>query len=105
VHEDPTRAVDSDRGNGPVRRGRSTRPPRRSTHRAAGYVAGDDTQRGRGEAPARRRRHPFRAEQACDSADDAVAVAEQFGFPVVMKILSPDILHKSEIGGVLFERE
>jgi acetate---CoA ligase (ADP-forming) len=40
-------------------------------------------------------------EQACDSADDAVAVAEQFGFPVVMKILSPDILHKSEIGGVL----
>ena len=24
-----------------------------------------------------------------------------FGFPVVMKILSPDILHKSEIGGVL----
>ncbi len=40
-------------------------------------------------------------EQACDSADDAVAAAEQFGFPVVMKILSPDILHKSEIGGVL----
>ena len=40
-------------------------------------------------------------EQACDSADAAVAAAEQFGFPVVMKILSPDILHKSEIGGVL----
>jgi acyl-CoA synthetase (NDP forming) len=40
-------------------------------------------------------------EQACASADEAVAAAERFGFPVVMKILSPDILHKSEIGGVL----
>jgi acetate---CoA ligase (ADP-forming) len=40
-------------------------------------------------------------EQACGSADEAVAAAERFGFPVVMKILSPDILHKSEIGGVL----
>jgi acyl-CoA synthetase (NDP forming) len=40
-------------------------------------------------------------EQACDSADAAVAAAELFDFPVVMKILSPDIVHKSEIGGVL----
>jgi acyl-CoA synthetase (NDP forming) len=40
-------------------------------------------------------------EQACDSADAAVAAADLFGFPVVMKILSPDITHKSEIGGVL----
>jgi acyl-CoA synthetase (NDP forming) len=40
-------------------------------------------------------------EQACGSADEAVAAADRFGFPVVMKILSPDILHKSEIGGVL----
>jgi acetate---CoA ligase (ADP-forming) len=40
-------------------------------------------------------------EQVCASADEAVAAAEVFGFPVVMKILSPDILHKSEIGGVL----
>jgi acyl-CoA synthetase (NDP forming) len=40
-------------------------------------------------------------ERACDTAEAAVAAAEAFGFPVVMKILSPDILHKSEIGGVL----
>jgi succinyl-CoA synthetase beta subunit len=40
-------------------------------------------------------------ERACASPEDAVAAATAFGFPVVMKILSPDILHKSEIGGVL----
>ena len=40
-------------------------------------------------------------EAECATADQAVAAAEKFGFPVVMKILSPDILHKSEIGGVL----
>ena len=40
-------------------------------------------------------------EQACATAEEAVAAAERLGFPVVMKILSPDILHKSEIGGVL----
>ena len=42
-------------------------------------------------------------EVACATAEAAVAAAERFGFPVVMKILSPDILHKSEIGGVLLD--
>jgi acyl-CoA synthetase (NDP forming) len=42
-------------------------------------------------------------EAACATADEAVAAAQGFGFPVVMKILSPDILHKSEIGGVLLD--
>jgi len=40
-------------------------------------------------------------EQSCDSAQAAAAAARALGFPVVMKILSPDILHKSEIGGVI----
>ncbi|MBC7262757.1 MAG: acetate--CoA ligase [Chloroflexi bacterium] len=34
------------------------------------------------------------------TVDEAVAYAEEIGFPVVMKIASPDILHKSDIGGV-----
>lgn len=34
------------------------------------------------------------------SADAAVAAADKLGFPVVLKINSPDIQHKSEIGGV-----
>jgi len=42
-------------------------------------------------------------ERPCATAEDAVAAATAFGFPVVMKILSPDIIHKSEIGGVLLD--
>jgi acyl-CoA synthetase (NDP forming) len=32
--------------------------------------------------------------------DEAVALAKKIGYPVVMKIVSPDILHKSDAGGV-----
>jgi len=34
------------------------------------------------------------------SRDEAVASAKEIGFPVVLKIISPDIVHKSDIGGV-----
>lgn len=40
-------------------------------------------------------------EQVCRSANEACAAARALGFPVVMKILSADIAHKTEIGGVL----
>jgi acyl-CoA synthetase (NDP forming) len=46
---------------------------------------------------------PMMPERACGSAEDAVAAARGIGFPVVLKLLSPDILHKSEIGGVLLD--
>ncbi len=34
------------------------------------------------------------------SAEEAREVAERIGFPVAMKIVSPDIVHKSDLGGV-----
>lgn len=34
------------------------------------------------------------------TADEAVQIADRIGFPVVMKIVSPQILHKSDAGGV-----
>jgi acyl-CoA synthetase (NDP forming) len=39
-------------------------------------------------------------EQVCAQLDDALAFARQQGFPVVLKVASPDIAHKSEAGGV-----
>jgi acetyltransferase len=35
------------------------------------------------------------------TSEEAVAFAQELGFPVVMKIASPDISHKSDIGGVM----
>jgi len=43
---------------------------------------------------------PVPASKLCKTAEEAVAFAEEIGYPVVMKIASPDILHKTDIGGV-----
>lgn len=40
-------------------------------------------------------------ERVCSTAEEALAAAQELSYPVVMKILSPDIPHKTEIGGVL----
>ena len=34
------------------------------------------------------------------SKEEAIAVSTKMGFPVVMKIVSPDVIHKSDSGGV-----
>ncbi len=38
--------------------------------------------------------------EAAGDADSAVAAARRIGFPVVLKIDSPDVLHKTDLGGV-----
>src|ERR1700686_271252 len=40
-------------------------------------------------------------EGVAKTADEAVKLATDIGFPVVMKIVSPQILHKTEAGGVM----
>jgi acetyl coenzyme A synthetase (ADP forming)-like protein len=44
---------------------------------------------------------PVPKEGVAKSATEAVKLASGMGFPVVMKIVSPDILHKTEAGGVM----
>src|SRR5580693_8555927 len=44
---------------------------------------------------------PIPKEGVAKSAAEAAKTAADMGFPVVMKIVSPDILHKTEAGGVV----
>ena len=43
---------------------------------------------------------PLPDEGLAVSTEQAASVADDIGYPVVMKIVSPDILHKTEAGGV-----
>lgn len=43
---------------------------------------------------------PIPGEQQVSSADEAVQAAQALGFPVVLKIVSEDLPHKTEVGGV-----
>ena len=43
---------------------------------------------------------PITHAEVATTEDEAVSLAEKIGFPIVMKIVSPDILHKSDAGGV-----
>jgi acetate---CoA ligase (ADP-forming) len=44
---------------------------------------------------------PVSREEIAQTAADAVRIAKKIGFPVVAKVVSADILHKSDIGGVV----
>jgi acyl-CoA synthetase (NDP forming) len=65
---------------------RAALPQRADEHSAKHYLSSH------GVAPV--------AEAVARTADEAVAAAERLGFPVVLKVLSADIAHKTEAGGV-----
>ncbi len=44
---------------------------------------------------------PLPKDAIAASAGEAASLAASFGFPVVLKIVSPDIVHKTEAGGVI----
>ena len=46
---------------------------------------------------------PSAAQAVAASATDAVAIAERIGYPVAAKIVSPDIAHKTDAGGVALD--
>lgn len=43
---------------------------------------------------------PVTRSEVATSEEEAVQIANNIGYPIVMKIVSPDILHKSDAGGV-----
>ena len=89
---DPARGVRPDLG--PARRGRAAHAPgpRRRP---------DAADRGRVEAAARRLRHPDASRRSvAASEDEAARIAHAIGYPVVLKLLSETITHKTDVGGV-----
>ncbi|MGD2147327.1 MAG: acetate--CoA ligase family protein, partial [Anaerolineae bacterium] len=43
---------------------------------------------------------PLPKSQLAETAEEAVDIAADIGYPVVLKVASPDILHKTDVGGV-----
>ena len=43
---------------------------------------------------------PIVPHAAAFTADEAAAAADRLGYPVALKVVSPDILHKTDVGGV-----
>lgn len=48
---------------------------------------------------------PIPPSELAESADEAIALASDIGYPVVLKVASPDILHKTDAGGVKVDIE
>lgn len=46
---------------------------------------------------------PFVSSVKATSEDEAVKAAGEMGYPVVLKVDSPDVLHKTDVGGVLVD--
>lgn len=44
---------------------------------------------------------PYPVHGFARDAEEAAGIAEELGFPVVLKVVSPDVPHKSDAGGVL----
>ena len=48
---------------------------------------------------------PVSESRVANNAEEAVQYAQQIGFPVALKIISPDIFRKPDIGGVMLDLE
>lgn len=105
IFEDPSRAVKAISAMGHF--GRAFARPDRAIPPTLGAVTLPATPPSEAQAKALLAEHGIESapEVVCQTADEAVKAAAQMGGAVVMKIVSPDILHKSEIGGVLLDIE
>ena len=105
IFEDPSRAVKAISAMGHF--GRAFARPAPQPAPAIGPVNLPKQTPSEAEAKALLAAHGIQSapEVVCQSADAAVKAAQDMDGPVVMKIVSPDILHKSEIGGVLLDIE
>ena len=48
---------------------------------------------------------PVTTFRVATTAEDAVKFAEEIGYPTVLKVVSPDVMHKFDVGGVVLDVE
>jgi acyl-CoA synthetase (NDP forming) len=101
VFADPTRAVKAVAGSARMASLRATMrrdtlPPPDATHSLPDAATEAQAKALLGAAGI-----PVLPEQTCTSAADAARAADSMGYPVVAKIVSADIPHKTEVGGVI----
>ncbi len=102
VFEDPNRAVHAAAALAQFRQ--NFERPRRAdmtVPAASAIKAGARYTENEGKELLRRAGLRVTREKVATSAEDAVRFAAEIGFPVVLKIVSPDIAHKSDVGGVM----
>ena len=46
---------------------------------------------------------PVTTFRVAKTAGEAVKFAEEIGYPIVLKIVSPDVIHKFDVGGVVLD--
>ena len=103
VFEDPTRAVAAIAAMGRFGRAFAAQPLAPAPKTAAVTLPAQTPSEAQSKQLLAEAGIPSAPERACAAVEGAVLAAREIGYPVVMKILSPDILHKSEIGGVLLD--
>lgn len=100
VFEDPNRAVRAIAGATHLRRLQAAAASVPEVAQGAKLTL-DSTNEAGAKAMLARAGVPVLPERVCTTAEEAVKAADALGYPLVMKILSDDIPHKTEIGGVL----
>lgn len=100
VFEDPTRAIAAISAACQIRQRRQAMP-KAASPRKTSTLAIHPTDESKAKQLLRQEGIPVIEERVCLTAKEAVKAANNFGYPIVAKILSPDIQHKTEIGGVL----
>ncbi|MBO9514221.1 MAG: acetate--CoA ligase family protein [Variovorax sp.] len=100
VFEDPSRAVRAIAALAALAKRRMSLAPAPASSAPKVDLTGIETEDGAKRALAAAGL-PVLPERLCASADASADAAQAMGFPVVAKIVSPDITHKTEVGGVL----
>ena len=102
VFADPSRAVNAVHAAATLRRRRAALVEPTGVPRAAAALPDVSTEHAAKRVLAAAGL-PMLPETLCTNVHEAVAAAQAIGFPVVAKIVSPDIAHKTEVGGVVLD--